>query len=99
MSNSHPQVRELVVENFEAWTAAIHALILAAKDRLPEEIDADTLASSVLATMEGAVMLARAYHQFEPFDRVIATLRDYFDRLLADGTNWSAPKNPNRKKL
>lgn len=44
----------------------------------------------VLATMEGAVMLARAYRSFDPFDQAVHQLRDYIDRLIADGSEWSA---------
>jgi hypothetical protein len=50
------------------------------------------MALFVLTTMEGAVMLARAYRSIEPYDAAVTQLRDYFDRLLADGTDWSAPR-------
>jgi hypothetical protein len=42
--------------------------------------------------MEGAVMLARAYRDFQPFDDAVQQLRDYFERLVADGTDWSTPR-------
>ncbi len=38
-------------------------------------------------------MLARAYRNIEPYDAAVTQLRDYFDRLLADGTEWSMPKS------
>ena len=50
------------------------------------------MALFVLTTMEGAVMLARAYRSIEPYDAAVTQLRDYFDRLLRDGTDWSAPR-------
>lgn len=34
-------------------------------------------------------MLARAYRSFEPFDQAMNQLRDYFDRLIRDGSDWS----------
>ena len=46
----------------------------------------------MLTTMEGAVMLARAYQDIEPYDAAVTQLRDYFDRLLKDGTDWSMPR-------
>jgi AcrR family transcriptional regulator len=92
VSNSHPQVRRLVVENFEAWRGCIQLLIEQAADRMPEDADPVALSHHVLATMEGAVMLARAYRSFAPFDAAIATLRDFFDRLITSGTDWSAPR-------
>jgi hypothetical protein len=48
----------------------------------------------VLTTMEGAVMLARAYQSIDPYDAAVTQLRDYFDRLLRDGTDWSVPRPP-----
>jgi AcrR family transcriptional regulator len=99
MSNTHPQVRKLVVENFDAWRVAIRHLIELAKDRLPPEVESDVLAQFVLATMEGSVMLARAYHSFGPFDCGITTVRDHFERLLAHGSDWSSPQQPKETKL
>jgi TetR/AcrR family transcriptional regulator, transcriptional repressor for nem operon len=90
ISNSHPQVRRLVVENFDAWTGAVSRLIRDASGRLPEGVDPSALASHVLATMEGSVMLARAYRSFDPFDQAVHHLRDYFDRLVRDGSQWTA---------
>lgn len=92
-SNAYPQVRRLVYENFEAWRAAIQVLIELAKDRLPMDSDPEELSHFVLATMEGAVMLSRAYRNFEPFDSAISTLHDYFDRLQSDGSDWSRPRS------
>ena len=98
LCNSHPQVRRLAVENFEAWRVAIRQLIEQAKGRLPPEIDPNELAHFVLATMEGAVMLARAYQSFEPFDCAMAAIRDHFDRLIAEGCNWSSRQKPKKTK-
>ena len=50
------------------------------------------LARFVLITMEGAVMLARAYRSIEPYDVTVTQLRDYFERLLQGGTEWASPK-------
>ncbi|MNC99752.1 hypothetical protein D3C83_181440 [compost metagenome] len=35
-------------------------------------------------------MQSRTYAQIEPFDEAVTQLRDYVDRLLADGTKWGA---------
>jgi AcrR family transcriptional regulator len=89
-SNTHPAVRRLVTENFEAWSAAIAQSIAGVGNRLPPEIDPISLARHVLAVMEGGVMLARAYRSVEPFDNAVHQLRDYFERLMADGSSESA---------
>lgn len=92
LSNSHPRARELLVTNFRQWTDTVGDCLEAAAGRLPSDLDRDALAVHVLAVMEGAMMLARTYRSLEPFDAAVQQLRDYFERLLHDGTDWSAPK-------
>lgn len=87
-----PHARTLLVENFDGWLAAIEQCFVAAKDRLPDDVDPRELAVFVLTTMEGAVMLARSYRNFEAYDAAVARLRDYVERLVHDATDWSAPK-------
>ncbi|MGH9241100.1 MAG: TetR family transcriptional regulator C-terminal domain-containing protein, partial [Vicinamibacterales bacterium] len=82
--------RPLLTDNFDAWSQAVQALLDEASGRLPPDVDRAALARHVLATMEGAVMLARTYRSFEPFDQAVHQLRDYVDRLIADGSEWSA---------
>jgi hypothetical protein len=89
LSNSHPAARQLLADNFTGWRVAIQKCITGAADRLPEQTSAEALAQFVLTTMEGAVMLARTYRSVEPYNNAVTLLRDYFDRLLADGTDWS----------
>jgi len=84
ISNSQPQARRLIIENFNAWCDAIRRLIEDAADRFPADVEAAALATHVLATMEGSVMLARAYRSLEPFDQAVKQLRDYIERLIAD---------------
>jgi AcrR family transcriptional regulator len=86
VSNSQPAARRLIIENFKAWCDAIRRLIEDASDRLPRDVEADALATHVLATMEGSVMLARAYRSFEPFDQAINQLKDYIVRLTRERT-------------
>ncbi len=92
LSETHQAVRGLLAKNFTGWRDAVRSALDGASDRLPEGIDTEQLATFVLTTMEGAVMLARTYRGLEPFDAAVSQLRDYFDRLLADGTTWTAPK-------
>lgn len=96
LADSHPQVRELCAENFSGWRDAIRSCLEDAADRLPESVDRDELASFVLTVMEGGVMQARAYRSLEPFDTGVHQLRDYFERLLGDGTDWSQSRRPDR---
>ena len=87
-----PPVRERLAANFSVWTDAIHGCLRAAGPRLPKDVDRAALATFVLATMEGGVMLARTYRDVAPFDAAVAGLRAYFDCLLADGASAAKRK-------
>jgi AcrR family transcriptional regulator len=96
--NDLPAARELIADNFTGWCKAIEGCLNDAAGRLPADLDKAELARFVLNTMEGAVMLARTYRTIEPYDTAVGQLRDYFDRLLRDGSEWSAPRQPLPKK-
>jgi TetR/AcrR family transcriptional repressor of nem operon len=85
VAETHPRARTLLAQNFEGWLDAIERCFAESKDRLPEHTDARRVAVFVLTTMEGAVMLARTYRNFEAYDAAIVSLRDYVERLLAEG--------------
>jgi len=76
-----PAVRELLAANFSAWSAAVRRQLDEAGARLPAGLDRNALAEFVLTTMEGAVMLTRTHRDVGYFDRAIAQLRDYMERL------------------
>lgn len=88
----HPRVRALLSENFNGWRDAVRGCLDQAAGRLPADVDREQLADFVLVTMEGAVMLARTHHSLECYDRAVSSLRDYVERLLADGSDWSVPR-------
>jgi AcrR family transcriptional regulator len=98
LTNSHPAARKLIADNFSGWRKAVEQCLTDAAGRLPISLDREQLALFVLTTMEGAVMLARAYHSIEPYDVAVTQLRDYFDRLLKDGSDWSTPRRPRRRR-
>jgi TetR/AcrR family transcriptional repressor of nem operon len=94
LADSHPAARQLLAVNFNGWRKAIEQCLAESVAKLPDSLDREQLALFVLTTMEGAVMLARAYQSIDPYDAAVTQLRDYFDRLLRDGTDWSAPRPP-----
>src|SRR5580698_5728529 len=73
----------LIAENFRGWIGAVRDCLEEAKDRLAESTQLDSLATYVLAVMEGAVMLSRSYGSVEPFDLAIRQLRTHFELLTA----------------
>jgi AcrR family transcriptional regulator len=96
LSDSHPAARELIAANFEGWRDAIRQCVDEASGRLPAGTDANELATFVLIAMEGGLMLAKTHKSIAPFNAAVDSLRDYFDRLLADGTEWDRP--PSRRR-
>jgi TetR/AcrR family transcriptional regulator, transcriptional repressor for nem operon len=72
----------LIAENFRGWIAYVRECVDAMKSRLPRGTDHESLATFVLAVMEGGVMLSRSYRSVEPFDRAVAQLREHFRILL-----------------
>jgi AcrR family transcriptional regulator len=89
LANSIPAARALIAANFSGWRKAIERCLDDASGRLPAAVNREQLALFVLTTMEGAVMLARTYHDIEPYDAAVTQLRDYFERLLHHGSDWS----------
>jgi TetR/AcrR family transcriptional repressor of nem operon len=98
VAETHPDSRHLLVQNFDNWLTYVSRCFEDSQSLLPRGINAHQLAVFVLTTMEGAVMLARAYRNFEAYDTAVTQLRDYVERLLADGAIESASRNPRRKE-
>jgi AcrR family transcriptional regulator len=82
----------LIAANFAAWRGAIRSFLDDAAPRFPRDLDREGLATLVLSVMEGGVMQSRAEGSPKPFDRAVAQLRDYFQRLL----NSPPPASPAR---
>ena len=71
----------LIAENFRGWIGAVRECLEEACPRLRPGTDLDSLATYVLAVMEGGVMLSRSYGAVEPFDRTVSQLREHFELL------------------
>lgn len=93
VAHTHPDARRLLVQNFDNWLDAIERCFVDSTHHLPASIDSRQLAVFVLTTMEGAVMLARAYRNFEAYDAAVVLLRDHVERLLADGATETSSQN------
>jgi len=76
-----PAVRRLLAANFDQWVLIVKRCLDAAPLRLPPKTSTQTLATFVLTTMEGGVMLSRTHRNLKPFDQAVAALRDYLSRL------------------
>ncbi len=72
----------LIAQNFQGWIEAVRDCLVEIQSAMPRRTDIDALATFVLVTMEGGVMLSRSYRSVEPFDRAVAQLREHFRLLL-----------------
>jgi TetR/AcrR family transcriptional repressor of nem operon len=71
----------LIAENFRGWIGAVRECLDEARLRLRPDTNLDSLATYVLAVMEGGVMLSRSYGAVEPFDQAVSQLRQHFELL------------------
>jgi TetR/AcrR family transcriptional regulator, transcriptional repressor for nem operon len=76
LAESDPEGRVLIAAGFDQWAAAIADGLrsLHADGKLPSGIDPDDLAITLLATLEGALLLSQVHRSSRPFETAINTL-------------------------
>jgi TetR/AcrR family transcriptional regulator, transcriptional repressor for nem operon len=76
LAESDPEARALIAAGFDQWAAAIGDGLrsLHADGKLPSEIDPDDLATTLLATLQGGLLLAQAQRSTRPFETAVNTL-------------------------
>jgi TetR/AcrR family transcriptional regulator, transcriptional repressor for nem operon len=76
LAESDPAARTLIAAGFDQWTAAISDGLrsLHADGKLPSDIDPDDLATTLLATLQGGLLLAQVQRSSRPFETAIDTL-------------------------
>jgi TetR/AcrR family transcriptional regulator, transcriptional repressor for nem operon len=76
LAESDPEARALIASGFDQWTAAIGDGLrsLHAEGKLPPDVDPDDLAITLLATLEGGLLLAQVQRSTRPFETAVNTL-------------------------
>src|SRR5579863_5788014 len=76
LAESDPEARALIAAGFDEWAAAIGEGFrsLHADGKLPSGIDPDDLATTLLATLQGGLLLAQVLRDPSPFETAIDTL-------------------------
>jgi AcrR family transcriptional regulator len=76
LAETDPEARALIAAGFDQWAAAISDGLrsLHADGKLPPDIDPDDLAITVLATLQGGLLLAQAQRSTRPFETAVNTL-------------------------
>ena len=75
LAETDPEARALIASGFDQWAAAIGDGLrsLRAEGKLPSDVDPDDLAITLLATLEGGLLLAQAQRSSRPFEIAINT--------------------------
>ena len=76
LAESDPEARALIAAGFDQWAAAIADGFrsLHADGKLPSGIDPDDLAITLLATLEGGLLLSQVQRSTRPFETAVNTL-------------------------
>jgi TetR/AcrR family transcriptional regulator, transcriptional repressor for nem operon len=76
LAESDPEARALIAAGFDQWAAAIADGLRSphADGKLPSDIDPDDLAVTLLATLEGALLLAQVHRDTRPIETAVNTL-------------------------
>jgi AcrR family transcriptional regulator len=76
LAESDPQARALVAAGFERWSTAISDGLrtLHAAGHLPDGIDPDDLAVTLLAALQGGLLLAQVQRDTRPLETAINTI-------------------------
>jgi AcrR family transcriptional regulator len=76
LAESDPEARALIAAGFDQWAGAIADGLrsLHADGKLPSGIDPDDLATTLLATLEGGLLLSQVHQSARPFETAVDTL-------------------------
>ena len=76
LAESDPEARSLIAAGFDRWAAAISDGLRSrhADGKLPSGIDPDDLATTLLATLQGGLLLAQVQRSTRPFETAVDTL-------------------------
>ena len=76
LAESDPEARALIAAGFERWSTAISDGLQAlhADGQLPSDINPDDLAVTLLAALQGGLLLAQVQRSTQPFETAVDTL-------------------------
>jgi TetR/AcrR family transcriptional regulator, transcriptional repressor for nem operon len=82
--DTHPALRDRTQQAMNSWQDMICRIIQKGieKGEIRSEVDADEVATIVIATLEGAVMMSKLYGDSIHMERVIKHLNNYIESYL-----------------
>lgn len=83
--DAHPALRERAQLAMDAWRILLHRIVDKGimRGELHSTVDADTVATILIATIEGAVMLSKLYGDATHLERALNFLKTYVQHQLA----------------
>ena len=78
LAENDPEARALIAAGFDQWTAVIGDALrsLHADGKIPSDVDPDDLAITLLATLQGGLLLAQVQRSIRPFEIAVNTVLD-----------------------
>ena len=88
VAQTHEEIRALCAQTFDGWARSLSYLLREAKTRHAPAVafDPDAIARLFLATVEGALILARAHQDPELVEEGLSQFRDYVRLLFGQDT-------------
>jgi TetR/AcrR family transcriptional regulator, transcriptional repressor for nem operon len=82
--DAHPALRERAQKAMDSWRDLLCQIINKgiARGEIRPDIDADEVATIIISSLEGAVMMSKLYGNGIHIKRVAKHLNEYFDRVL-----------------
>jgi TetR/AcrR family transcriptional repressor of nem operon len=76
LAESDPEARALIAAGFDQWASIISEGLrsLYADGKGPSDIDPDDLATTLLATLQGGLLLAQVQRSTRPFETALDTV-------------------------
>jgi TetR/AcrR family transcriptional regulator, transcriptional repressor for nem operon len=93
LAETHPQARTLIAAGFEQWSAVITDGLrgLQAAGHLPDGVSTEDLAITLLAALQGGLLLAQVQRDSRPLETVIDTV------LALAGITGSGPSSTSQQ--
>jgi AcrR family transcriptional regulator len=82
--DTHPALRSRTQQAMNSWLEMIRRIIQKGieKGEIRADVDADEVATIVIATLEGAVMMSKLYQDSIHMERIIKHLNNYIESYL-----------------
>jgi TetR/AcrR family transcriptional repressor of nem operon len=85
LADTHDGFRERIAVVFERWAAQIRSLLWEARPLLHDDVDTTRLARFIIATLEGALLMARVNRDAAALEGIAYDLKRFVAMHLRDG--------------